>query len=170
MARFGFNEHGQRILATLADRLLDKVEYDTNGGCWLWRGTTRSGYGLLVVDHRPKGAHRLSYQEFRGAIPSGMFVCHRCDQPLCINPAHLWLGTPAENSADMATKGRVVPPRGEKNGRAKLSSGVVAKIRHRLASGETQRSVAKSLGLDPSTISDINTGRSWSSVNDTAGV
>jgi hypothetical protein len=78
-------------------------------GCWQWTATTdRKGYGKLSVDNRPVSAHRLSYQWFRGPIPEGMMVCHTCDNPGCVNPSHLFLGSAKDNTDDAVTKGRLV--------------------------------------------------------------
>lgn len=87
-----------------------RVEMDANGGCWLWTGAaTAKGYARTTFYGKNTSIHRLSYRTFKGDIPEGLFVCHRCDVRSCVNPDHLWLGTVKDNNRDALKKGRNRP-------------------------------------------------------------
>lgn len=135
--------------------------------CWLWTGTRKAhGYGVIRIDNKVWRAHRLSWTLFGGEIPSDKDVLHRCDTPRCVNPDHLFLGTQADNMRDMQQKGRKAignanPAKGEKHGRAKLTAGQVAEIRHAYEHGATQTRLASIYGVSHTAISDIIRRKNW---------
>jgi len=141
---------------------MDKMErfnmqVDKTDGCWMWKGTISQGrYGQFGWNYRTLSAHRASYLLHVGEIPDGMFVCHRCDVPACVNPEHLFLGTASDNSRDAAQKGRHYV--GEKNARAKITESQALEIR---ALSLPAPDIAKMYGLCPSTVYRIKNGTYW---------
>jgi hypothetical protein len=102
---------------TEREMFLEQVTRSVDG-CWIWNGSReRAGYGWIFVREKKMAAHRLAYELFVGAIPVGLFVCHRCDNPPCVRPDHLFVGTREDNFRDMRQKGRA-RPRGSKKFRA----------------------------------------------------
>lgn len=150
---------GKRI--PLIERFMRFVEKQENG-CWIWKGgKSGRGYGYFFVEigNQPR-AHRFSYEHHKGAIPEGMFVCHACDVPLCVNPEHLWVGTPKENTQDYISKGH--PPNGEGNNSSKLTQKDVDEIRRLYATGEyAQQQIARMFGVAQVTVSAIARHRIW---------
>ena len=132
-------------------------------GCWLWLGKLNDyGYGSVQY---PDGAcrvtHRISYEDAHGPIPVGLCVLHRCDTRCCVNPSHLFLGTRAENSADMVAKGR--SPRGAANHFAKLTDKLVADIIS-AAGGASLRELGRRFGVHQSTVGRILSRQTWKHV------
>jgi hypothetical protein len=95
------------------ERFWAKVEKQESG-CWVWQGATRSGYGAIKIDGKVKGTHRVSFEMANGPIPEGLLVCYSCDNPPCVNPDHLWLGTYEDNARDGWKKGRIKVPVGKR--------------------------------------------------------
>lgn len=159
--------YGRPVIGPLERFLLHAVIDRT--GCWLWTGdVSRGGYGVMALGGRQEdgrrttAAHRFSYEHFHGPIPEGMQVCHVCDVRNCVNPMHLWLGTNADNMADMKAKGRARSNKGEANKRALLTEQGVREIRERYsAGGETYRSLASEFGVSVPAISSVLHRRSW---------
>ena len=142
-------------------------------GCWLWTGTTvRSGYGHIAAYIGGKQyafrAHRIAALIAGHDIPTGMLVCHSCDNPSCVNPAHLFVGTNRDNQRDMFAKGRCSarPPIhwGENNTNTKLTEQGVRQIRDGHAQGMSMRRIAMLHGVDTSTVSAVVNRRTWKHV------
>jgi hypothetical protein len=132
---------------------------EPNTGCWLWLGaTSRGGYGAAKRNQKQWAAHRLMWTLQRGPIPEGLNVLHRCDTPLCVNPDHLFLGTNADNTADMRQKGRGRSAPGEAQGGAKLTADQVRAIR---ADPRPGVAVARGYGITPSSVTLIKQRKNW---------
>ena len=143
------------------DLISSRVSIDSETGCWIWSGyKNQNGYGRVKLNGRQYAAHRLSYEAHVGDIPLGMFICHKCDNPPCVNPDHLFCGTPRDNAIDMTIKGRGQGPKnkGGANGRAKLTIDQVNTIK---SSSEWHHIIAERYGVSRSLISMIKNGYVW---------
>jgi hypothetical protein len=140
---------------------VDKESSSTD--CWLWTGAKQGGrggkYGAFQLGWKiQKRAHRLSFEIANGPIPDGMMVCHACDVPLCVNPAHLFLGTAKENIDDMGAKNRRVSCKGQRNGASKLTTEAVRNI---YLDPRTNREIAQDYNVNSNLISQIRHRKIW---------
>lgn len=134
-------------------------------GCWLWRATAdKNWYGEIMVHGRKRGAHCVSYELAYGPIPEGLLVRHTCDNPPCVRPDHLEVGTVKDNTRDMIKRGRKPIFRGEQAGISKLTEHLVREIRSRHARGEKQNGLAKAYNVHTTTIFNIVHRRTWTHV------
>lgn len=179
-------------------RFWAKVIVTDKFSCWFWTAAQhRSGYGAFKFMNETLKSHRISYIFSFGHVPDGMFICHKCDTPSCVNPNHLFLGTSADNMADMASKGRSIKGdrhpfrkhpelmsrgeshylrknpekimRGESKPNAKLNAGLVLKIREMSVDGLTRKEIASALGVGFYSVVNVLRGRLWTHVNSLQG-
>lgn len=157
-----WGRHSRENMDLLKKRFLDKTKA-TETGCLIWQGAIGSHgrYGICGAMGKGWLAHRLSYTIFVGEIPPNMNVCHTCDNGLCVNPEHLFLGTQRDNVHDMENKKRSNHPAGENHGRAKLTENDVEHIRANHANGLSQRELATAFGVTKTTIARIVKRKGW---------
>lgn len=153
---------------TTLERFEDKVFYSPDG-CWYWIGAIGTeGYGHFKAEGSfIDGAHRVSYKMFiNPVIPAGYYICHSCDNRKCVNPNHLFLGTPTDNNRDMAAKNRCKPQHGENHFRAKLKESDVLEVRKLSASGMGNYAIARLFNVTGMCIMNIVRRETWRHVLD----
>jgi hypothetical protein len=150
-------------------KVIKKINIDEATGCWYWVGTKMRKYGLVKFNKIGIRVHRVMYSIFNGLIPEGLHVCHKCDNPACCNPEHLFLGTVKDNVRDCISKGRFkfnLPLKrlsGENHPRAKLTNYQIGLIRK---DKRVQREIALDYGVAQTQISNIKSGKTWKHVID----
>lgn len=144
--------------------IFEKYFIENGNNCWVWKGGTTNGYGSFHTNGMYISAHRFSWFITNGEIPEGFLVCHHCDNPPCVNPKHLFLGTPKDNVQDKMKKGRHNPPQGERQWKSKITSNQVKKIRNLYDSGKyTQQELGTLFSIGQSNISYI-VNKTWQHV------
>ena len=139
-------------------RFWSKVNIVFNS-CWEWQAGRQHEYAEFRIKGFVHRAHRIAYKLTCGKIPNGKCVLHKCDNPICVNPSHLFLGTRATNNRDKMEKGRSA--RGEKSWSAKLTEKEVIKIREYIKQGHSLKGLAKIFNVHPATISNIKAKYTW---------
>ena len=152
------------MFALITDKVLNRFWSKVNktDTCWLWTASSRTdGYGVIGIEGKTKSAHRVSWQLTYGDIPDGLYVCHHCDNKLCVNPNHLFLGTAKDNTQDMIQKGR-------RGGCYRLEGWMVPIIRKMLTSASksgrglwTHKRIGEIFNVSRNTISNISINTTW---------
>lgn len=147
---------GRAFKKSVMQRFEEKLSR-SDSGCWEWRAyRNRDGYGQFQDGSAKILAHRFSYKTYVGEVPPGMFVCHRCDNPACVNPEHLFLGTPLDNVIDMHSKCRAIV--GENHANSKLTEAQALSI---LRDVRLHHEVANEYGISRSVVTRIKRGNRW---------
>ena len=149
---------------TAIQRFEEKFERITESGCWIWLGADDGiwGYGRFYFgDGKYVAAHRAAWLFYNGEIKANLFVCHKCDNPSCVNQSHLFLGTNADNMRDMKIKGRGKYPFGENSHNAKLTGSEVLQFRSLRNNGESIKSLCNKFNIKKSMAYYIANGTYW---------
>ncbi len=147
-------------MATTTERFAAKYEAEPNSGCWLWTGGAgQDEYGHFSYDGHLTTAHRASYQLHVGSVAKGQYVCHRCDTPSCVNPDHLFVGSPSDNLWDSVLKGRRNPQK-----TSLLSDAQVVEIRERRFRGASYRAISQQMHIGITTVANVVQGRYYTNV------
>lgn len=153
--------------ATIVDPEKFWANADTSGGpdaCWFWKNSLSGGYGHMRTKAGRKKAHRIAYVLTHRRLDPSLEVCHTCDNPACVNPKHLFMGTHQENMTDRTNKGRSFRHKGTLNGRAKLTDEQVLQIRRLSANGASNVLLGKEFGVTDVMVSRIVSRKAWAHV------
>lgn len=155
--------NGELRLARDLTRFWERVKVLGIDDCWEWTGATETfGYGRFYFCGRTQTAQRVSWQLTNGPIPVGMCALHKCDNPPCVNPNHLFLGSKTDNAADRQSKGRTRCAIGEAQGSSKLKTSEIEQIKRLRKTGLLQRDIAKRFNVSRSLVGMIVNGKRWS--------
>lgn len=144
------------------EKFWQRVDISDFFGCWEWTaGKTDNGYGRISNGEREVRSHRFAFELAYRPIPEGLLCLHKCDNKLCCNPNHLYLGTHKDNNRDRSVRNRDSWPRGMNASAAKLTNEDVWKIRVLLAEGLTERKIASKFGVEKTAVHKIKHGKSW---------
>ena len=157
----GTNQHSNK---TFSERFWEKVDIRGEDECWEWQGSRHYvwKYGHFKVGKSSVAAHRVSWELHNNAkIEKGLVVCHKCDNPPCCNPNHLFVGTVADNNLDKKKKGRTPDGHGENNNRSVLKSSDVLEMRKLHTNGEKYTTLAKKYGITPTHARSICINAAW---------
>ncbi len=148
-------------------KLWSKIDKQTKDECWEWQGTkTTAGYGVLRVNYKLNYAHRLMWQlHNRTDIPKKGVICHKCDNPPCCNPAHLFLGSQADNLKDARNKGRLPSIQGERHFNTAITEDNVRQIRYLGYTNMTKKKIGEKFGISRQAVTDILYKRTWGHVD-----
>ena len=145
----------------IIQRFHARTKLNEDNGCIEWNAGKSSGYGVFRYQNKAYLAHRFSYEINKGLIPDGMFICHKCDNRLCINIDHLFIGTNEDNMKDMASKGRGRSRPGETHYLATITDETVLEIRRLVSEGRLNKDIAAELNTTANIVSAIKNGRTW---------
>lgn len=153
-------------MKSLEDRFWGKVNKLSINECWVWTGCKeKMGHGRIRVNKSTREmAHRLSYILANGEIPKDKCVCHSCDNPSCVNPNHLWVGSKGQNNTDRASKGRSAKAIGELNNSSKLTNENVIEIKNLIKGGVKPKQLAIKFNVSQATIGRIKNNLGWNQV------
>lgn len=165
MSRTDFRSTNSLDLSAEERFWMKVVRPEDPAACWVWVGAKDgTGYGRLNLPSLSRSAHRAVFALLGKPVPKGVVVCHRCDNPACVNPDHLFLGSMADNQADMARKNRSA--HGSKSPHAKLTEADVRRVIAMREAGLQHGEIATAVGVHRVTVTDILSGRTWRRVTE----